>query len=247
MDAIHTEEREGCTLSIYPDLDPTNPIKEWDHAGTLYSWTRGFRADSDYDLSEILELRTRRDRLAEEIRSAREHGRDPQRQLSELADVNEDLECVDDPDLVVIVPLRFSDNGAMGAQLYECEPDDANAAWAVTAKEIASEWFPTDPSKGGPGAGEDGARKYCKGFVSEIDAWLRGEVYGFVVTDPDGDEVESCWGFIDDNVWSGDSEKSHCLAEGRSALDGAVKANRREVAERERLAGYVETVNPPTN
>lgn len=34
--------------------------------------------------------------------------------------------------------------------------------------------------------------------VAEYDAWVRGEVYGFTVTDRDGAEVDSCWGFVGD-------------------------------------------------
>lgn len=31
--------------------------------------------------------------------------------------------------------------------------------------------------------------------VKLLDQWLQGEVYGFRITDDNGDEVDSCWGF----------------------------------------------------
>ena len=34
-----------------------------------------------------------------------------------------------------------------------------------------------------------------KGEVETYDQFLRGEIYGYQVEDPDGEEVESCWGF----------------------------------------------------
>lgn len=214
MDPIHEEEREGCKLAIYPDDDPMNPITDYEHAGTIYSWARDFSGDESVD--------------------------NPLDYLDAVLDAESALR--EYFDAAVVVPLRFSDYGASGATLHICDADDANACWAVTAEELASEWFPSDPSKGGPGAGEQGARRYCETLVDEIDAWLRGETWGFVVTTPTLGETESCWGFIDPNVWSGDPEKSYCVAEARAALDRAVEANRRELAERDRLAGFVETV-----
>ena len=46
-----------------------------------------------------------------------------------------------------------------------------------------------------------------QGEIEAYDMYLRGEVYGFVVESPEGDNVESCWGFY------GDPEKSGCKDE----------------------------------
>jgi len=40
--------------------------------------------------------------------------------------------------------------------------------------------------------------QHLKSEVKEYSAWANGEVYGFVVEDSEGDEVDSCWGFIGD-------------------------------------------------
>lgn len=50
-----------------------------------------------------------------------------------------------------------------------------------------------------------------EGEIKEYDSYLRGEVYGFTVEDENGEEVDSCWGFV------GDSD--YCLAEGRSSAE----------------------------
>lgn len=34
-----------------------------------------------------------------------------------------------------------------------------------------------------------------KGEVETYDQYLRGEAYGYIVEDPDGEHVDSCWGF----------------------------------------------------
>lgn len=39
------------------------------------------------------------------------------------------------------------------------------------------------------------ARAYLAGEVEEYSTWANGEVYGYVVEDEAGTEIESCWGF----------------------------------------------------
>lgn len=43
-------------------------------------------------------------------------------------------------------------------------------------------------------------------YIDEFDKWQRGEVYGYVVEDADGENLDSCWGFIGDT--------DYCLKEG---------------------------------
>ncbi len=56
-------------------------------------------------------------------------------------------------------------------------------------------------------------------FAAEIktyDAYLRGEVFGYVVKDPEGNDLDSCWGFI--------GEADYCMTEGKAALKSALEA-----------------------
>lgn len=39
------------------------------------------------------------------------------------------------------------------------------------------------------------AERDLKGQVAELDQWLRGDVWGYVIEDEDGEHVDSCWGF----------------------------------------------------
>lgn len=52
------------------------------------------------------------------------------------------------------------------------------------------------------------AREYLKGEIETLDQYITGSVYGYIVEDPDGEEIDSCWGFY--------GEPSECLAEGVS-------------------------------
>lgn len=36
-----------------------------------------------------------------------------------------------------------------------------------------------------------------EGFLEEYDAWLRGNCYGYIIKDKEGETLDSCWGFIE--------------------------------------------------
>lgn len=40
-----------------------------------------------------------------------------------------------------------------------------------------------------------------KAEVEEYDKYLRGELYGYVIEDADGDHIDSCWGFLGDEYF----------------------------------------------
>lgn len=48
--------------------------------------------------------------------------------------------------------------------------------------------------------------KALRDEVREYDRYLQGEVYGYQIEDPDGEEVEACWGFIGDE-WVEDAAR----------------------------------------
>lgn len=49
--------------------------------------------------------------------------------------------------------------------------------------------------------------------LREFESWVRGEVYGYEVTAPDGRDVDSVWGFI------GDESRAYMIEEARSAIE----------------------------
>ena len=56
------------------------------------------------------------------------------------------------------------------------------------------------------------ARKCLQSEVNEFDQYLAGDVWGYVIADDDGNQIDSCWGFFG---------HEYCLAEARSALQYA--------------------------
>ena len=51
--------------------------------------------------------------------------------------------------------------------------------------------------------------KAAKGIVEELNQYLNGDVWGYVVETPDGEHLDSCWGFYG---------KENCEEEGKAAL-----------------------------
>ena len=61
---------------------------------------------------------------------------------------------------------------------------------------------------------KDHVYKILKGEVETYDQYLTGDVYGYIITDPDGNETDSCWGFYG---------YKYCLEEAQSMVDWHVK------------------------
>ena len=84
-------------------------------------------------------------------------------------------------------------------------------------------------------------RQSCELWTS----WAWGDVYGYVLENEDGEPVEgpggtfggSCWGFYGSN-----HEESGLIEHAREDAESLVGALEKEAAEREALAGFVETV-----
>lgn len=54
---------------------------------------------------------------------------------------------------------------------------------------------------------EMGAKSYedrekdARGFLETYNAWMNGEVYGYTLKDEEGNLVDSCWGYYDDDYF----------------------------------------------
>jgi hypothetical protein len=51
-------------------------------------------------------------------------------------------------------------------------------------------------------------RKYLEGEIEYYDQYLRGDVYGFILEDDEGEEIDSCWGFYGDD-WKENGMADH--------------------------------------
>jgi hypothetical protein len=70
---------------------------------------------------------------------------------------------------------------------------EADGFLYITHTIVEGEWG-TKPDKYGVTPLER-ARRYLLGEIETYQQWLDGDVYGFALETPEGEEVDSCWGF----------------------------------------------------
>ncbi len=65
-----------------------------------------------------------------------------------------------------------------------------------------------------------------KDFITSWAAWLNGEVYGYVITNSQEEEVDSCWGFIgyDNCEEEAKSQLKYFIQEEKERFNKALKA-----------------------
>jgi hypothetical protein len=98
---------------------------------------------------------------------------------------------------VVALPLYLYDHSGitMSTSPFGCRWDSGQVGYIyMTYDEIRKEHGWTRITK----ARYDQVVKWLKGEVEVYDQYLTGEVYGFVIEDADGEELDACWGFYGD-------------------------------------------------
>jgi len=75
---------------------------------------------------------------------------------------------------------------------FSCPWDSGQVGYVyVTPEKIAECYGEEIPS-------EEKIRENLKSEIEVYASWINGEVYGYIVESPDGEEIDSCWGFIGD-------------------------------------------------
>lgn len=181
---------DGKLFEIYIDEDPVDP-RSWDNFGTMVCWHRR------YSLGDRHDFKTPDD-------------------FMEWWDENGEGG--------VLLPLYLYDHSGitMNTTGFSCLWDSGQVGYIyATADRIMKEFGPpesvldTIANRPSPEMLEK-AKRLLRSEVETYDMYIRGDVYGFVITDEDGTRTDSCWGYY------GDIEKSGILdeltPEGREAV-----------------------------
>ena len=182
MDTIHTEERNGLTINIAQDLEPQSP-REWDNLGHMICF------HSRYTLGDKHNFSTDEFNGWEEM----------------------EIDLKTQYEAVVVLPLYLYDHSGISMRTYR---HGHHASWDcgcvgfiyVTKGDIIKEYDKVTKKTIAR------AEKVLIGEVEEYNDYLTGNVYGYIIEDKDGENLESCWGF------SGDYEKG-ALKEAQSLVD----------------------------
>lgn len=177
---MEKHEYRGLTISIETDDDPESP-RDWDNLGKLICFHKR------YDLGDKHNLRH------EDFRGWAELEQHLRRELG----------------AVVVLPLYLYDHSGITISTtpFNCPWDSGQIGFAyVTRETILKEYAAKSVTKALLAKVEKGLR----GEVETYDQYLRGEVYGYTVTDRTGEQLDSCWGFYGSD---------YCLAQAKEAAD----------------------------
>jgi hypothetical protein len=93
----------------------------------------------------------------------------------------------------IVVPLYFYDHGgiAISTSPFSCPWDSGQIGFAIIpVNKIVLEYGDdSDISRAN-------ARRVLQGEVNTYNQYLQGEVFGYVLKDEAGEEIDSCWGFF---------------------------------------------------
>ena len=95
----------------------------------------------------------------------------------------------------VVLPLYLMDHSGLSISTtsFSCPWDSGQVGFIYMTEDEALEAFQV------PKLTEEIKTRVAEGLKAEIetyDAYLRGDVWGFLVKDSDGDVVESAWGYL---------------------------------------------------
>jgi hypothetical protein len=196
-DLISTEQHAGLRIEIRYDPDRPNPRQEFENLGTIVGWKHRHRQLGDRQADA--ETETPR-QIVEQLR------KDGAR---------------------IVLPVHYSSHGpqcalAIGDGEGPESLERSSGVIYVTIKKLRAEYGKPLRSKA-----LATANRVLAGEVAEYSAYLNGSVYGFVVSDPDGRQLDDGWGFYD---------LAECEADARQAAERGAETQAAEAQEAYEMA-----------
>ena len=205
---IEAIEHEGYTINIHQDTDAANPWVDWDGNPPLlvYSGDRAMQKHGDFEYPAELSLEQIRAHLpdilgclgyAQSWGGLLKLARDYSATAHDLADtindaINEQTHGCSGHEHMELVRAAFRWHGIVAVEGYV--HGHAQSSWSYVLAVATPEWLTyTD-------ADAEQVTPSLEAAIELYGDWAFGNVYGYVITDSDGEEIEdgSCWGFFGD-------------------------------------------------
>jgi len=166
---IKTLETENKILNIFSDENSESP-REWDNMGTMICSHKRYSLGDKHDFD------------------FNNHNSWNEAEKAIRKEFN----------VAVILPLYLYDHSGItiATSPFSCRWDSGQVGFIVISKEkLRKEYSVKRITK----KHIEKATNCLKGEVETYDQYLRGDVYGFKVTDKEGNHLDSCWGFFGDD------------------------------------------------
>jgi len=192
---VETIEYRGYIIEIEADEYPMDP-REWDNLGTMFCSHRRYQLGDE----------------------------NPKYDTDDYAGWDE-LEAAilaDNPG-GVILPLYLYDHSGITMRTYGFNDrwDSGQVGFIYAGVEAIRENYMV---KRITKKTQERTKQQLKAEVDTYDKYLRGDVYSWSVSDPDGRTVESVSGYFEDNPLDDDS---YMMQEARATVDSEIKDRRR--------------------
>lgn len=189
MEPIETKTIGKYKIEIFPDDDPIDPRSN-DNLGTMVCFHRRYSLGDkhDYDSGDY-------------------NGWD---EMKEAIIKNEKVG--------VILPLYLYDHSGitMNTTGFSCPWDSGQVGFIFISKDKMLKEY---GRKRITPSFKTRIAEYLKNEVEEYDQYISGNCYGFRITDTDtDDEVDSCWGFYDDE---------YCMKEAESYVNHYIEQDKK--------------------
>jgi hypothetical protein len=121
------------------------------------------------------------------------------------------LDCYDSS--YQVWPIKAGNAHGPGSfTIWECDEDDEIEGYVFIKV--------PDTDLGKLGDASRDVEKIKDALIEQYQQWCRGEVYGYVIEDSDGEEIESCWGYYgDEDAISESKSTAEALAKDSHARD----------------------------
>ena len=225
--AVYTEQYRGHTIRIEPDMNAQDPYGDCD--GMWPMIVNGGRSFSNHDYnnaSDVLmptdaQYRRHKRALMEVLDYTEDPDYSAEQTKDEVMDMIGDAIKQHDVDILAGVARTLGvphlETGSIGYS--QGDQVDILVVWTDAFGEEIGKTKRWAKSKAG--------KESMEGNVEYWGAWAWGDVYGYMVDGPSGDD--SCWGYHDRDGIDGDSE---VVKEARSAIDAGIAHDERKENER---------------
>lgn len=190
MEPILTEDLPyGFTLEIYYDDYCENPREMFDHAATMAILSDGYKGIGDKNGDKALLDAIRESKYYKDAWD--ESGGRYELDLGYYPDLKKALiRCKD----IYVLPIFIYDHSGITINTtgFSCKWDSGLGGIIFITRERYMKEMGVKRVK------VKDVEKLLKTEVEEMDDYLTGQCYGYILRDPDGEDVDSCWGFIGD-------------------------------------------------